>query len=223
MNRVLSVGLSASITFVLILGACVARAQDLGRAVLLVAAPGLQGPYARTAVLAVPLGDKHFGFILNQASAVTLAKLYPEHAPSAKVVDPVYVGGPEMPNALFALTRRDPGEPSLHLFGSLYATAYAPMIDRIIEQTPNEARYFAGFVGWAPDELAEEIEEGCWYVAEADESIVFRADTSSLWEELVGQFSGAAHAANFPKARPGWSFAPTAPISGRWTSTLAGY
>ena len=207
MNRVLSVGLSASISFMLLLGACIARAQDLAqdleRAVLLIAAPDLQGPYARTAVLAVPLGDKHFGLILNRASAVTLAKLYPEHAPSAKVLDPVYAGGQEMPNALFALTRRDPGQPSLHLFGSLYLTGHAAVIDRIIEQTPNEARYFAGFVGWAPDELAEEIEAGDWYVAEVDESVVFRADTSSLWEELVGRFSGEAHAANFPRLPPG--------------------
>jgi len=203
MNRVFSAVLSASIASVLVLGACAARAQDLDQAVLLIASPDLQGPYARTAVLAMPLGDKHFGFILNQASAVTLAKLFPQHAPSTKVADPVYVGGPEMPNALFALTRRDPGQPSLHLFGSLYATAYAPMIDRIIEETPNEARYFAGFVGWAPDELADEIEAGCWYVMEADESVVFRADTSSLWEELVGRFSGEAQAAHSPRIPPG--------------------
>jgi len=176
---------SAFIAALLILGACLARAQDLGKPVLLVATPGLQGPYAHTAMLVVPLGDKHFGFILNRATEVTLARLFPEHAPSQKVVDPVYLGGPEVSNALFAVTKRDPGQPSMHFFGSLYMTSHAGIIDRIIEQTPNEARYFAGFVGWMPDELASEIEQGYWYVGEADESLVFRTDTSSLWEELV--------------------------------------
>ncbi len=194
MRRPFSTAFSAWIACLLLLGASVARAQELDKPLLLVAAPDLQGPYARTALIVVPLGDKHFGLILNRATALTLAKVYPEHAPSAKVVDPVYFGGPEVPNALFAVTRRDPGQPSLHLFGSLYLTGHAGIIDRIIEETPNEARYFAGFVGWLPDELAGEIEAGYWYVAEADESLVFRADTSSLWEELVGRLGGEAHA-----------------------------
>ena len=194
MRRPFSAAFSAWIACLLLLGASVARAQELDKPLLLVAAPDLQGPYAHTALIVVPLGDKHFGLILNRATALTLAKVYPEHAPSAKVVDPVYFGGPEVPNALFAVTRRDPGQPSMHLFGSLYLTGHAGIIDRIIEETPNEARYFAGFVGWLPDELAGEIEAGYWYVAEADESLVFRADTSSLWEELVGRLGGEAHA-----------------------------
>jgi putative transcriptional regulator len=100
-----------------------------------------------------------------------------------------------VPNALFAVTRRDPGQPSMHLFGSLYMTSHAGIIDSIIEQTPNDARYFAGFVGWMPEELASEIEQGYWYVGKADESLVFRSDTSSLWEELVKQLGEAEHAA----------------------------
>jgi putative transcriptional regulator len=194
MNRAMSATFSASLGCLLLLGACAARAQDLDEPLLLVAKPDLQGPYARTALLVVPLGDKHFGFILNRATGMTLAKLYPEHAPSAKVADPVYLGGPEAPDALFAVTRRDPGRPSLRLFGDLYMTGHAGIIDRIIEQSPSEARYFAGFVGWMPEELAAEIEAGYWYVGEADESLVFRADTSSLWEELVARLGLEAHA-----------------------------
>jgi putative transcriptional regulator len=194
MSRAFSAAFSASVFCLLLLGASIARAQDLDKPVLLVATPDLQGPYAHTALIVVPLGDRHFGFILNRATKLTLAKLYPEHAPSAKVVDPVYAGGPEVPNALFAVTRRDPGQPSMPFFGSLYVTGHAGVIDRIIEETPNEARYFAGFVGWLPEELAAEIEAGYWYVAEADESLVFRADPSSLWEELVGRFGGEARA-----------------------------
>ena len=194
MSHTIRAAFSASVACLLLLGACAARAQDLAKPVLLVATPDLQGPYAHTAMIVVPLGDKHFGFILNRATELTLGKLFPQHAPSAKVVEPVYLGGPEVAHALFAVTRRDPGERALHLFGSLYMTADAGMIDRIIEQTPNEARYFAGFVGWMPDELAGEIEQGYWYVGEADESLVFRGDTSSLWEELVARLARGAHA-----------------------------
>lgn len=187
------------IAVLLFAGAGMAAAQDLAAPRLLVAVPELQGAYTHTAVLAIPLRDgKHFGFILNRATPATLARLYPDHAPSAKVKDPVYFGGPESTNALFALTGRDPGEPSMRVLGDLYLTGHAGVIDRIIEDTPNEARYFAGFVAWGPGELAAEIDAGYWLVAPADEATVLRHDTASLWEELVDRFSSEKHASLAP-------------------------
>jgi putative transcriptional regulator len=163
-----------------------AGAQDLERPLLLVAAPDLQGPYSQTALLVVPSGGgQHAGFILNRATGVKLATLFPEHAPSAKVVDPVYFGGPEMVDSIFAIVRRDPGEPSLRLFGDLFVTANANAVDRIIEKTPNDARYFAGFVGWQPGELAAELGAGYWYASEPDATLLFRKDPEGLWEELI--------------------------------------
>jgi putative transcriptional regulator len=168
----------------LLLGAPV-QGQDLNRPMLLVAKPTLQGAYTHTALIAVPMGDKHIGFILNRATGVTLAKAFPEHAPSAKVVDPIYFGGPEAADSIFALVRRDPGAPSLQLFGDLFMTGNGRAIDRIIEQTPNDARYFAGFVGWMQDELAGEIERGYWYVTEPDASLVFEKDPAHMWNQLM--------------------------------------
>jgi len=169
----------------LLAAACAARAQDLDRPLLLVAAPDLQGLYSRTALLVVPVRGEHVGFILNRATDLKLATLFPGHAPSAKVADPVYFGGPEMVEAIFAIVRRDPGGPSLHLFGELFVTGNAQAVDRIIEQTPNDARYFAGFVGWQPGELAKELEAGYWYAAEPDAALLFRKDTGAMWDELV--------------------------------------
>jgi len=173
---------------VLVFGACLARANDLGKPLLLVATPTLKGPYRGTVLIAVPLGDKHFGFILNRSTGTPLAKAFPEHAPSAKVVDPIYFGGPEMAHGIFALRRGDPGKPSMRLFGDLFITGNARVVDAIIEQTPNDARYFAGFVGWLPDELAKEIASGYWYVGDADEALVLRRDTGALWHELLERF-----------------------------------
>jgi putative transcriptional regulator len=169
----------------LALGAAAARGEDPVRAVLLVATPELQGLYSHTLVLAVPAGSAHIGFILNRATDLKLATLFPQHAPSEKVADPVYFGGPEMADSIFAVARRDPGGQAMTLFGELYVTASAEAIDRIIEQTPNDARYFAGFVGWQPGELDKEIAGGFWYVSDPDASLFFRHDTNGLWEELI--------------------------------------
>ena len=141
--------------------------------------------YSRTALLVVPAaGGQHFGFILNRATEVKLATLFPEHAPSSKVADPVYFGGPEMISSIFAVVRRDPGA-ALHLFGELFVTANSAAVDGIIESTPNDARYFVGFVGWGHGELAKELADGFWYVEEPDAKLLFSQDTGQMWEGLL--------------------------------------
>jgi len=181
------IGALASVFSVCLLfcGAPAAQAQDLSRPMVLVATPNLQGPYMHTALLVVPMADKHIGFILNRATDASLAKVFPEHAPSAKVMDPIYFGGPEASEAIFALLRRDPGGPSIRLFGDLFVTGHGTSVDRIIEQTPNEARYFAGFVGWMPEELAAEVAKGYWYITEPDATLVFEKNTATMWEDLL--------------------------------------
>jgi putative transcriptional regulator len=174
------------LAYLLILfAAFAARAEELEKPLLLVASPALQGPYSRTALLVFPMRGQHAGFILNRSTDVKLASVFPEHAPSAKVADPIFFGGPEMMDSLFALVRNNPGEGAVQVLGDLYVTAEAATVDRIIETTPNDARYFAGFVGWRPGELAKEIEAGYWYVQDFDPAQAFRDDTGKMWEDLV--------------------------------------
>ena len=176
---------SVLVGLLLALVALSSRGQDLDKPLLLVAAHQLQGPYRHTAVLVVPLRGQHVGFILNRATAMTMGELFPEHPPSAKVTDPVYLGGPESVNAIFAMVAHDPGDGAVHLFGDVFVTAQANIVDRIIEQTPNDARYFAGFVDWEPGELADELTKGWWYAVEPDTEVVFGKHPESLWETLV--------------------------------------
>jgi putative transcriptional regulator len=176
---------NALIAVLLAVAALSARGQDLDKPMLLVAAHELQGPYHHTALLVVPLKGRHVGFILNRATPMTLAKLFPEHSPSAKVADPVYLGGPMSTNAIFAMVARDPGGTAVHLFEDVFVTAQAKVVDQIIEQTPNDARYFAGFVAWEPGELANELEKGWWYAAAPEKAVVFSKDPGKLWDVLV--------------------------------------
>ena len=171
-------------------GLALAQAPD--RPVLLIAAPDLQGLYSRTALLVVPAaGGQHLGFILNRATDVKMATLFPDHAACAKVADPVYFGGPERLESIFAIVRRDPGVPSLHLFGDLFVTGNGAAVDQIIETTPNDARYFVGFVGWRPGELAKELEAGFWRITEPDTEIIWR-DPEAMWENLLQRLERAA-------------------------------
>ena len=170
----------------------IARAQQLQEdAMLLVAHPAFRDlEYRQTVLLAAPAPNGgHVGVILNRPTKRSLGSLFPEHEPSKKVVEPVYYGGPFSRGALVALVRSDhtPGGGSVELMNHLYLAFRANTIDHVIETTPNDARYFVGYVGWRPGELKSEIDRGLWSVMNADADTIFRKDTEGLWEELLQQ------------------------------------
>jgi putative transcriptional regulator len=174
------------------LGACGSTlAQGEDDAVILVAHPAFRDlEYRQTVLIAAPAPNGgHVGVILNRPTKRSLGSLFPEHEPSKRVADPVYYGGPFSRGALVALVKADsaPGAGSVLLMKSLYLAFRANTIDHVIETTPNEARYFVGYVGWRPGELKSEIERGLWSVHGAALETIFRKDTEGLWEELQSQ------------------------------------
>jgi putative transcriptional regulator len=172
-------------------GCLPALAQGQDDAIILVAHPQFRDlEYRQTVLIAAPAPNGgHVGVILNRPTRRSLGSLFPEHEPSKKVADPVYYGGPFSRGALVALVRADaaPGAGSVLLMKNLYLAFRANTIDHVIETTPNEARYFVGYVGWRPGELKAEIDRGLWTVQGADLDTIFRKDTEGLWEELQQQ------------------------------------
>jgi putative transcriptional regulator len=172
-------------------------AAELSGAVILVAKPELRdNVYGATILIATPLGrDQHVGFIINRPTSYTLGKLFPDHGPSQKVAEPVYLGGPFDSQVIFALVQRreSPGGTSIELMPGLYAALDGATVDGIIESQPEQARFVAGLVAWRPGELQEEIKRGLWYVLEPDAALVLRKPTEGLWEELVRRSQRAAN------------------------------
>jgi putative AlgH/UPF0301 family transcriptional regulator len=181
--------LSLLAAIVLALAAPLAGAADITQTVLLVAKRNLHDRlYGSTILIAKPLGDdRHVGFIVNRPTTLTLGKLFPKHAPSQKVVDPVYLGGPNGPEVIFAMVknRDNPGGRSIQLAPGLFLAFDSSVVDRIIETQSQQARFFAGMVLWAPNELAEEVRRGLWYVLDPQPDILLRKSTDGLWEDLV--------------------------------------
>jgi putative AlgH/UPF0301 family transcriptional regulator len=168
--------------------ASAAHADDLSRPVLLVASDALDGsPFQQTVVLAVPLpSGRHVGFIVNRRTTVKLAALFPQDEPSQKVTEPVYIGGPMLGQAVFALTRERPqGEGQVvPIMPGLFAALDAASVDRVIASAPNDARYFVGLMVWDADELTTQVQAGAWDVAPADADTVLRTQPTGLWKSL---------------------------------------
>src|SRR5512139_4056862 len=173
----------------LLVGAAAPAAAQDDEAMLLIAHPAFRDLDYRQAVLLAAPGPNggHVGVILNRPTRRSLSSLFPEHEPSKKVMEPVFFGGPFSTTALVAVVRGDksPGAGSLLMMANLYLAINVNTIDRIIEERPNDARYYVGYVGWRPGELRREIDRGLWLVLNPNVDTIFRKDTDVLWDEML--------------------------------------
>jgi len=165
------------------------NADEAGRAIMLVATSKLAGSvYEQSVLVAAPLArGGHIGFIINRPTNVKLEALFPDQAACRDVVDPVYVGGMDLSNAIFALARgaSDPMG-TIEFIPGLVAVIDGTAVDRVIQTEPTSARFFVGAAVWAPGKLEDQIREGAWDVRPVNRELVFRTDPSNLWDQLRG-------------------------------------
>jgi putative transcriptional regulator len=165
-----------------------AQTGNLPNGVFLVAAPDLVDPnFARSVVLVTqaPNGGT-VGFIINRPERRSLAEILPENELLKRFTEPLYSGGPVEATSLFAIFRaRDNPEGALRVLGDVSFALDPAVVEKLIQAPPERVRFFNGFAGWAPGQLANEMSLGGWYVLNADADTVFRRDMSKLWEEMV--------------------------------------
>ena len=172
-------------------------APETGEPLLLVAQPELQSELFGSSILLVkPAPDGgHIGIIINRPTTAKLGDLFPEDEPSKKVADPLYLGGPEGYNRVYALVgKRDTaGKDALQMMPGVFLVADGGAIDQVIASDPEHARFFLGMVTWEPGQLDREIERGMWFVDQADAKLILEKKTDGLWEELVRRSVARAH------------------------------
>ena len=166
-----------------------AQAQpEAPNGVLLVAKPGLTDPNFRESVVLVsqtPDGST-VGVVLNR----------PTPRRHETTGDAVGFGGPVMREVLVALYRaeRQPEAAAFHVLRGVYLTMHPQNIEPLLENERGRAqrsyRLFAGFAGWAPGQLESELARDDWFVLPASAELLFRKDTSGMWQELVRKARG---------------------------------
>lgn len=157
-----------------------AQPGPAANSVLLIAKPELADPNFRQAVVLVtqaPDGST-VGVILNRPGS----RAHPG------TQEPIGFGGPVMPEALVALFRSEQAPPAAF---AVLKGVYLSMHADDIRQARTGRRLFAGFSGWMPGQLQNEMARDAWYVLPATEELVFRSETEGLWRELVEKVRGA--------------------------------
>jgi len=193
----ITIGAMLSLATVLWSSVAVA-ANPTAEPAILVATPALQDQLFGASVLVVtPLASgEHIGFFLNRPTRMKLSEMFPDHVPSKKVTEPVYLGGTENVEALFALVQRQgrADATQIQLANNLYIEVERVRVDRVIEKEHQQARFFAGIVIWQRGELVSEIRNNFWYVQDVDAQIVLRKSTAGMWEELVKRIEQSKYA-----------------------------
>ena len=163
-------------------------------AIVLVAKPGLPDPNFSETVVLVTRGSEGnpIGVILNRPTNVRVRDIAPRFPGAENYAPPVYAGGPVMREVLVALyaTSAPPAHAAFEVLPGVYLTLHPANIEALLAAPPARARIYAGFSGWAPEQLEAEIESGSWYVVRASEALLFRADTREMWSELVAKLGG---------------------------------
>lgn len=60
-------------------------------------------------------------------------------------------------------------------------------------------RVYAGYAGWSPGQLVSEVDEGGWWVADAERDDLLYAEPRDLWKRVVARQKGSiAMFAHFP-------------------------
>lgn len=179
------------LVLVLALGAPIApaaRAQSLEAPALLAADPAVSGPYEGTVLLVLPSGDdSHFGFVLNRPTATRVLEVFPDEPQAAKIVSPLFVGGPFLRETVFALVRspQPPTEDAEAVLPDLYLVHGRADAAQVAQRLPARARFYAGVVIWRRGELRSELGAGAWIVAEPDVELVIGGSADSLWQRVL--------------------------------------
>ena len=207
--------------FALLLWAAAGAAQnpaasDKPNGLFLVAKPELSDPnFARTVVLVTQTDDSStVGVIINRPTVIKLSDFVADpKIETSKYRDRLYLGGPVMRNALIAVFQSDtrPTAAAFHVLRKLYMTLHPVNVTMLLSSEGRRYRLYAGFSGWAPRQLESEFDREGWFVLPADEEVLFRADTTGMWEEMLQRVRALKTRAPLHDGAPG--FAKTRPIN----------
>jgi len=157
--------------------------------IVLVAARHLIDPnFARTVVLVMfPSETGPSGVILNRPTPLKLREIWPDQKDRQGRTDTIYFGGPVRPDGLLFLFRMTPPpERAWWAVDDIYFSGDGELLDKLLERTgPDpDQRFFAGYAGWAPGQLENEIARGDWHVLKAEPEVVYDTESDTLWWRL---------------------------------------
>ena len=163
--------------------------QDAFKTALLLSMPQLQDPnFARTVVLLCEFNpDGAFGLVLNRPTSVAASEMVRLEPPVVGGNDmPLWIGGPVEPQRGWILLADQPPAEFKFIREGLYLSTSQMILREVLEARPApRARVLAGYAGWGPGQLDEELAQSAWLLADVDLDIVFDVAADAMWETAI--------------------------------------
>jgi putative transcriptional regulator len=150
----------------------------------------LRGSFFQRTVVLICQHDAEgaFGLVLNRATGTKAGDVIVADLPEPLKASPLYLGGPVQPSALSYLLS-DTFIPDANVLPNL---SLGHSLDNLIEtgesfSPTQKVKLFAGYAGWSPGQLEEEIKRQAWLTHPASLELVFDTNPTELWRQVLRQ------------------------------------
>ncbi|HTL58821.1 MAG TPA: YqgE/AlgH family protein [Candidatus Limnocylindrales bacterium] len=148
----------------------------------------LRGSFFQRTVVLICQHDEEgaFGLVLNRSTGTNAGDMIVADLPEALKTCPLFLGGPVQPSALSFL-HTDAFVPDANVLPNL---SLGHSLDNLIEigesfSPSRKIKMFAGYAGWSPGQLEDEIKRKAWLTHPASLSLVFESNPDQLWQQIV--------------------------------------
>ena len=150
----------------------------------------LQGSFFQRTVVLICQHDAEgaFGLVLNRATGSKVGEMIVADLPDSLKECPLYLGGPVQPSALSFLLS-DAFLPDANVLPNV---SLSHSLDSLIElgesfSPTQKLKLFAGYAGWSPGQLEDEIKRKAWVTHPASLELVFDTNPEELWRKVLRQ------------------------------------
>ena len=170
---------------------------------ILISEPFLEGRYFKRSVILLTefSVEGAVGFVLNKPIHLNINELLTD---LAAFESEVFVGGPVQNNQIYYLHTVPKLIPnSFQVFDGLYWGGDFAVLKDLIQSNQlrtDQVRFFAGYSGWGPGQLEDEIKHNSWLVSSLNKEELMSTDNADIWQRTLRQMGGFYSVwANFPK------------------------
>ena len=148
----------------------------------------LRGSFFQRTVVLICQHDAEgaFGLVLNRAAGTNAGDMIVADLPDTLKTCPLYLGGPVQPAALSFL-RTDSFIPDANVLPNLNLSH---SLDNLLEigesfSATQKVKMFAGYAGWSPGQLEDELKRDAWLTHPASLDLVFDTKPEELWQKIL--------------------------------------
>ena len=166
--------------------------QEIATGSILIAMPMLQDPnFRQTVVLICEHSEEgSLGLVMNRPTEVEVSALLTD-LPDLLGAKQVYTGGPVAKDGMLILCQSHYTVEGHPILNDIFLAKDIEVLKNPDALGPgSRTRCYLGYAGWAEGQLEAELKSGAWRLIPGDPSLVFEADTASIWQDMMRKMGG---------------------------------